>query len=98
MGLGYACSIELRGNMELSGRVLAVGQVSALSYFDNVTIRVANVAARLAVLWDRLGDELGSPAFPRFVARLNIRDPDVHEAVDMARVRHTKSHGRLVRR
>ena len=46
------------------GRALTVGQVGALSDFDNVTVRIADVAANLAVLgyWRR--DEFSSSTFP----------------------------------
>src|SRR5260221_398338 len=37
---------------------LTVRDVGALSDFDNVTVRIADVAAYLAVLGDRLRDEL----------------------------------------
>ena len=43
---------------------LTVGKVGALSDLDNITVRIADVAADLAVLGDRLCDELGSSAFP----------------------------------
>ena len=43
---------------------LTVRQVGALSDLDNVTVRVADVAARLAVLGDRRRDELGPSTFP----------------------------------
>ena len=46
------------------GRALAVLEGGALSDLDNITVRIANIAARLAVLGDRLGDELGSSTFP----------------------------------
>src|ERR1700683_1837662 len=52
---------------------LTVLEGGALSDLDNITVRIADVAARLAVLGDRLCDELGSSTFPQFVARLNIR-------------------------
>jgi hypothetical protein len=45
-------------------RVLTVGEGSALSDLDNVTVRIADVAAGLAVLGDRLRDELRSSTFP----------------------------------
>src|SRR5271156_3288154 len=35
---------------------LTVRKFGALSHLDNVTVRIADVAARLAVLGDRLGD------------------------------------------
>jgi hypothetical protein len=46
------------------GRALTVGEIGALSDFDNVTVRIADVAAYLAVLGNRLRDELGSSTFP----------------------------------
>ena len=46
------------------GQALTLSEVGALSDLDNVTVRIAHVAADLAVLGDRLRDELGSPAFP----------------------------------
>jgi hypothetical protein len=36
----------------------------ALPHFDNVTVWIADVAASLAILRDRLGDELRSSTFP----------------------------------
>src|SRR5579871_4726792 len=54
----------------------------ALSDFYNVAIRIANVAARLAVFGLRLRDELGSSASPKFITSLNICDADIHEAAD----------------
>ena len=45
-------------------QALTVGEGCALSDFDDITVRIADVAARLAVLGDRRGDELGSTAFP----------------------------------
>jgi len=52
------------GRSSHPARVLTVGEVSALSDLDNVTVRVADVAAYLPVLGDRLRDELGSSTFP----------------------------------
>ncbi len=46
------------------GRASALRDVGALSDLDNVTVRIADVAANLAVLFLRLGDELGSSTFP----------------------------------
>jgi hypothetical protein len=46
------------------GRGLTVGEVGALSDFDDIAVGIADVAARLAVLGDGLGDELGSSTFP----------------------------------
>src|SRR5580704_13342628 len=48
----------------LAREALAVGEIGALSDFDNVSVRIADVAAYLAVLGDWLGEELGSSAFP----------------------------------
>ena len=47
-----------------AGRALTVREIGALSHLDNVTIRIADVTAYLAVLGDRLGDELGASTFP----------------------------------
>src|ERR1035438_1485583 len=43
---------------------LTVRKVGALSDLDNITVRIANVAANFAVLRDRLRDELGPSTFP----------------------------------
>src|SRR5580692_603593 len=52
------------GRIYASSQALTVLQVSALSDLDNITVRIADVAARLAVLGDRLGDEVGSSTLP----------------------------------
>ncbi len=44
--------------------VLTVHEIGALSDLDNVTVRIADVAANLAVLGYRFGDEFGSSTFP----------------------------------
>ena len=71
----------------LSGRALTVLERGALSDLDNVTVRIADVAANLAILgyWRR--DELGSSTFPQFIARLDIRNAEIHKAVDVIRGR-----------
>lgn len=46
------------------GRALTVREFGALSDFDNVTVRIPDVASYLAILGDRLGDEFGSSTFP----------------------------------
>jgi hypothetical protein len=46
------------------GRALTVRDVGALSDFDEITVRIPDIAAYLAVLGYRLRDELGSSAFP----------------------------------
>ena len=48
----------------LPGRRLTVDLVRALSDLDDIAVRIADVAANLAVLGDRLRDELGSSTFP----------------------------------
>src|ERR1700733_13637553 len=50
--------------MLFPGRSSTVRQVGALSDLDNISVRIADVAARLAVLGNRLRDELGSSTFP----------------------------------
>ena len=46
------------------GRALTVLQLGALSDLDNITVRIADVAANLAVLGYWLRDEFGSSTFP----------------------------------
>src|SRR5271154_3366543 len=65
---------------------LTVRKLGALSDLDNITVRIADVAARLAVLGDRLGDELGSSTFPKFITSFNIRNANIHKAADLIRV------------
>src|SRR5579872_5569368 len=48
----------------LARQALTVFEIGALSNFDNITVRIADVAAYFAVLGDRLRDELGSSTFP----------------------------------
>src|ERR1700733_2819262 len=63
--------------------LLAVSEVRlALPNFYNIAIRIANVAARLAVLVLWLRDKLGSSASPQLIAGLNIGNADIHKAVD----------------
>src|SRR5579862_4089238 len=78
-------------------RTLAVLERRALSDLDNVTVRIADVAANLAVLGNRRREDLGSPAFPQFVARLDIRNAEIHKAVDVIRVGHAERYRGLVR-
>jgi hypothetical protein len=63
-----------------------VREIGGLSDLDNITVRIANVAASLAVLGNRFREELGSSTFPQFVARLNICNADIQEAADLIRV------------
>jgi hypothetical protein len=78
------------------GRALTVREVGALSDFDDIAVRIADVAAYLAVLGYWLRDELGSSTFPQFIARLDIRNAEIHKAVDVIRVGHTERYRRLV--
>jgi hypothetical protein len=50
--------------MVFAGRALTVCKVCALSDLDNISVRIADIAARLPVLGDRLCDELRSSTFP----------------------------------
>jgi hypothetical protein len=50
--------------LSLSGRALTVGEVGALSDFDDIAVRIADVAAYLAVLGYGGRDEFGSSTFP----------------------------------
>src|SRR5277367_6504233 len=79
------------------GQASSVREGSALSDLDNVAVRIADVAANLAVLGDRRGNELGSSTFPQFIARLNIRNPEIHKAVDVIRVGDAERDRRLIR-
>src|SRR6202050_3569521 len=79
------------------GRALTVREIGALPDLDNVTVRIADVAANLAVLGDWLCDELGSSTFPQFIARLNIRNAEIHKAVDVIRVGDAERYRRLIR-
>src|SRR3954464_13917358 len=54
----------------------------ALPNFYNISIRIANVAARLAVLGLWLRDEFGSSTSPKIITSLNICNPDIHKAAD----------------
>src|SRR3954447_1174336 len=60
--LSPRCAFALISLTPVQG--LTVCELGALPDLDNVTVRIADVAARLAILRDRLGDELGSSAFP----------------------------------
>src|SRR5277367_1588973 len=69
-----------------SGSRSTVCEPDTLSDLDNVSVGIADVAARLAGLGDRLGDELRSSTSPQFIARLNICNADIHKAADLIRV------------
>jgi hypothetical protein len=47
-----------------AGRALTVFEICALSDLNKISVRIADVAARLAVLGDRLRDELRSSTLP----------------------------------
>jgi len=79
------------------GRLTVLEFRLALSDLDNVAVRIADIAARLAVLVLRLRDEFGSAAFPQFIARLNIRNAEIHKAVDVIRVGDAQRYRRLIR-
>lgn len=76
--------------------MLAVSKIGALSDLDDIAIRIADVASDLAVLGDRRRDELGSPTLPQFVTCLNIRDTDIHKAIDLVWIGNTERYRRLV--
>src|ERR1700723_3068528 len=66
---------------------LAVSEARlVLRNFDNITIRIANVAERLAgiLLW--LCNKHGSSISPLFIVRLNIWNADMHKAADWVRI------------
>src|SRR5277367_3543791 len=83
--------------MLFSAASLTVGEVGALSDFDNISVRIADVAAYLAILGDRRRDELGPSTFPQFIARLNIRNAEIHKAGDVIRVGDAERYRRLIR-
>src|SRR5262245_24098478 len=70
-----------------ASRRSAVGDaLLALPNLNNVPIRIANVAARLTILFLWLGDEFSSSTSPKFVACVNIRNAEIHEAADCIRI------------
>jgi hypothetical protein len=77
---------------------LTVGEIGALPDLDNIAIRITHVATDLAVFGDRRSDKLGPPAAPQFVASLNIRNTDVHKAVDPVGVGGAQRYRRFVGR
>jgi hypothetical protein len=54
----------------------------ALLNFYNITVRISNVAARLAALVLWLRNKLGSSISPEFIGRLNICNADNHKAAE----------------
>src|SRR5580704_192004 len=57
----------VRGHVIVRRHESTVREGGALSDLDDIAVGVADVAANIAVLRDRLGDELGSTTFPQFV-------------------------------
>src|SRR5271170_2000147 len=78
-------------------QALTVLEGGALSDLDNVAVRIADVAASLAVLGDWRREELGPSTFPQFIARLNIRNAEIHKAVDVIRIGDAERYRRLIR-
>jgi hypothetical protein len=54
----------------------------ALPDFDGIAVRVADVAACLAVFVETFGEKFRSAAFPKFVAPLNICDANIHKTTN----------------
>ena len=69
----------------------------ALADFDDVAVWIADVASRLAVLVYRLREKRCASTLPQLVARLNVRNADIHEATDMIRIGSAKRHRRFIR-
>ena len=65
-GSNFRISDNSSGTLRMlfPGRASTVREVGALSDLDDIAVRIADVAARLAVLGDRLRDELRSSTFP----------------------------------
>src|ERR1700691_3272772 len=80
-----------------SGRASTVRKIGALSDTDNISVRISDVAANLAVLGNRLCDELGPSTPPQFIARLNVGNADVQKAVDVIRVGDAERDRRFIR-
>src|SRR5579864_2236355 len=94
--IGRSATMRCRARIP-PAQLLTVGERSALSDLDNVAVRIADVAAYLAVFRYWFRDEFGSPTFPQFIAGLNISDAEVHKAVDVIRVGDAERYRRLVR-
>lgn len=54
----------------------------ALPNFYDVPVRIAYIASYLAVLIFRFGEKCRSPTSPELVARMNIRNANIHEATN----------------
>ena len=57
-------------------------RVRGLPHFDQVAVRVADVAALLVLVLFRRGQELSPPGAPFGVHGLDVFDPDIEEAAD----------------
>ena len=79
--------------LHVSSRLAVSKARLALADLYNVAIRIANVAARLAVLFLWLCDERGSSTTPQFIARLNICDADIRDGRPLS-LRETPSSDR----
>src|ERR1700677_1072995 len=79
------------------GRASTVDLIGALPDLDDITVRIADVAAYLAVFRNRRRDELAPPTLPQFIAGLNIRNAEIHKAVEVIRVGDAERYRRLVR-
>src|SRR5436309_2458311 len=89
-----AAWLLLRLSWRLSS--LALGS-NALPNLDDITVRIAHVAAdlRTMVLW--LSEEFGSLAPPLFIAGPDVGDAKIEEAGHLMWVlRGTKRHGRFI--
>src|SRR3984957_9937082 len=67
MGMRAGCPIRSSNWTRFSSpwaRASTVCEVCALSDLNNISVRIADVAARLAVFGDRFRDELRSSTFP----------------------------------
>ncbi len=60
----YTAVVVVFGVGLVSSHTSTVREICALTNLDDIAVRIADVAAYLAVLGDRFCDELGSSAFP----------------------------------
>src|SRR5580658_2111271 len=93
-GSGYDVSTARRRRLRPASTIF---DVCALSDLDEITVRIADVTANLAVFGNRLRDELGPPTLPEFIARLNVRNAEIQKTVDVIRVGDAERYRRLIR-
>jgi hypothetical protein len=62
-GAAHAVAVVFRVGL-VSSHTSTVREIGALTNLDDVAVRIADVAADLAVLGDRLRNELGSSTLP----------------------------------